>query len=415
MTRRGGAIGRLGLSLLLIAVAALSSAAVPAQPPPADRQILVMLRLSPDHYRPGISYGGGYDSGAAAGIRRHAAQRIAHRYRLRLTENGWPMPAIGLDCYVMTVPADMDVAETIAKVSRDPAVVWSQPMQTYRAQGGGGAADDPLFPAQPDARLWHLANLHRIATGRGVTVAVVDSKIDVTHPDLRGQFVADEDFVGRPSAPELHGTGIAGVIAAKAGNGIGIVGVAPAARLMALRACWQVGAGSGETICNSLSLARAILFAIDHHAQVVNLSLAGPPDRLLDRLIAVALQRGTSIVAAFDPALPGGGFPASAHGVIAVGDGMAPVPPGVYLAPGRDVPTTQPGGKWFLVNGSSYAAAHVAGLIALIRERRGGDPDRPLVAASPTGGAVDACASLLGLAQPCGCACMPPQMATTRR
>lgn len=404
------ALGRLALGFALIVCAALSGAAAPARLTPDSREILVMLRLSPDHYRPGVAYGGGYDSGTTASIRRRAAQRIAHRYRLALVENGWPMPVIGLDCYVMKVPAGTDIAAMAARVSRDPAVAWSQPMQTYRAQGGRAGADDPLFAAQPDATLWHLANLHRLATGRGVTVAIVDSKIDVDHPDLAGQFVADEDFVGSRSGPESHGTGIAGVIAAKV-NGIGIVGVAPAARLMALRACWQTDATGSRTLCNSLSLARALLFAIDHHADVVNLSLAGPPDRLLEQLIAAALHRDITIVAAFDAKLPDGGFPASMPGVIAVGDAMAPLPADVYGAPGRDVLTTQPGGKWFLVNGSSYAAAHVSGLIALVRERRGADPHRLLVAATPTGGAVDACASVLGLVRSCGCACTLSEVA----
>ncbi|HLZ77925.1 MAG TPA: serine protease, partial [Sphingomonas sp.] len=89
----------------------------------------------------------------------------------------------------------------------------------------------------------------------------------------------------------------------------------------------------------------------------------------------------------------------------------------VYTAPGRDIPTTEPGGRWYLVNGSSYAAAHVSGLMALIRERRthGGGPFA-LVSARVDGGAIDACATLLGADRSCGCACAtPPKMAANIR
>ena len=121
---------------------------------------------------------------------------------------------------------------------------------------------------------------------------------------------------------------------------------------MALRACWQRQAPTADTpatVCDSLSLAQALHFAIEHDAAVINLSLAGPPDALLARLIDVAIARRLTVVAAFDPALPHGGFPASHAGVVAVADESMTAPaPGVYLAPGRDVPTTEPGDDGFL-------------------------------------------------------------------
>jgi subtilisin family serine protease len=102
--------------------------------------------------------------------------------------------------------------------------------------------------------------------------------------------------------------------------------------------------------------------------------------------------------------------------VIAVSDETLAAPPaGVYTAPGRDIPTTEPGGRWYLVNGSSYAAAHVSGLVALLRERRGstGGPSG-LISAKGGGGAIDACATLLR-ARPCDCACADaPDVATKR-
>jgi subtilisin family serine protease len=260
------------------------------------------------------------------------------------------------------------------------------------------------------AREWRLADLHQIATGRRVKVAVIDSRVEKTHPDLAGQVEVSEDFVPqRPGAPggERHGTGVAGIIAARADNQAGIVGVAPRARLMALRACWQASAAAqAETACDTLSLARALDFAITHDAQVINLSLSGPADTLLGRLIDIAVGRGATVVAAFDPDLPGGGFPASHRGVVAVAEETrAQASPTLYHAPGRDIPTTQPGARWFLVNGSSYAAAHVSGLFALMREKRPARAGGLVLVASRPGGRIDACASLLRTAPPCACAC----------
>jgi subtilisin family serine protease len=111
-----------------------------------------------------------------------------------------------------------------------------------------------------------------------------------------------------------------------------------------------------------------------------------------------------AVVSAYDPKLPGGGFPASVSGVIAVSDSLAGLHGEVYIAPGRDVPTTQPGGRWFLVNGSSFAAAHVSGLVALMRERRRSAP-LILVSARRGGGPIDACATLIRVAGACDCSC----------
>ena len=389
------------LHALWLAAAALLAVCAPAKaegPTDQTRQVLVMLRMPPEHYRPGSAYTGSYGSAVTQGARHRMAERIAKRHGFSLAEN-WPMPLLGIDCFVMTLPAGVTPATASEQLSHDAGVAWSQPMQIYRAQSA--AAGDPLMAAQPAAAQWHLAELHRIATGRGVSVAVIDSRIDAKHPDLNGQVTSVQDFVvGRGTAPEQHGTAVAGVIAARAGNGVGIAGVAPGARLMGLRACWQQATA---TLCDTLSLAKALHYAIDHRARVINLSLSGPRDLLLSRLVDAGLARGESVVAAFDPSVSGGGFPASQPGVIAVAnDGMAGVPARVYLAPGQDIPTTAPGGGWTLVDGTSYAAAHVSGLLALMNERRSAGMSALIRA---RGGSLDACASLTTASHSCSCDC----------
>lgn len=389
------------LALLLLAgvPAAIQAAAPPSGPVATQsgdegRQILVMLKMPPPHYRPNSGYGGNYGDIASREARKRLARSIADRHGVELRE-GWPMPLLGVDCFVMTVPVGKSIDKVIADVSREPGVAWSQRMTSYAIPSKARAGDDPLYPIQPTASEWKLRELQRAATGRGVKVAIVDSQVDVTHPDLVGQIVVDKDFVdGSPSPAEAHGTHVAGIIGAKAGNGIGIAGVAPGARLMALRACREVDQGK-QTLCQSLALAKAIEFAIENNAQVINLSLSGPSDLLLSKLLGVAIDRRITVVAAFDQHLPAGGFPASVRGVIPVADeALQTMPDGVYGAPGRDLPTTQPGGGWGLVNGTSYAVAQVSGLAALADERGRRPFAARLVRASD--GRVLACATILG-------------------
>jgi subtilisin family serine protease len=383
-----------------------------------QQQILVLQRLAPPHFRGHSDYAGAYDDAVSGAERQRIAARIAHAHRLTLVTD-WPMPMLGLDCFVMGVP-DGERADAVAReVAADRDVVWAEPVHAYRAQAGTPSPNDPLFAAQPAAALWGLAVLHQVTTGRGVRVAVIDSQVETGHPDLKGQVSDTHNFVtGRDPPAELHGTGVAGIIAARSGNGLGIVGIAPDARLMALRACWQVehADGAPTTACDSFSLAKALYFAIEHNAQVANLSLAGPDDRLLASLVDLGLARGMAIVAAVDPALPGGGFPASHGGVIAVSDvPFAGLWQGVYTAPGHDIPTTQPGGRWYLVNGSSYAAAHVSGLIALLRQvHGGGEGSSGLVPVA--GGPINACASLMRATRNHEVVCdMPRQAAADAR
>jgi subtilisin family serine protease len=398
------------IALCLAALASFQPAyakdSAAAQP---NRQILVMVRIAPSHYRPAGDYGGGYDDRMASGAREHLARHIARQYGLQLVDN-WPMPMIGVDCFVMLVPEGRSTTSAAEQLSRDSDVAWAQPMELFSARA---SHNDPLYAAEPAAAQWHLADLHRIATGRGIKVAVIDSGIEVRHPDLAGQVLISRNFVaGRSAAVEQHGTGVAGIIAAKADNGIGIAGVAPGARLLGLRACWQAPNG---TVCDTLSLAKAIYFAVGQRSDVINLSLSGPQDRLLAELLKTALKRGTAVVTAFDQKLADGGFPASMPGVIAVSDTpLAPSRGEVYTAPGQDVPTTMPGGRWFLVNGSSFAAAHVSGLVALMRERRRSAAP-VLISQRRGGGVIDACATLAKVAGACDCSCGPTRFASGHR
>ncbi|HEY4079264.1 MAG TPA: S8 family serine peptidase [Burkholderiaceae bacterium] len=366
--------------------------AMPAEAAEEDsaRQLLVMLQLPKPHYRPDSSYAGNYGDGVGLQARKQVVEALARKHELQL-QSEWPMPLVGVDCFVMRLAADdtRTPEQAASEVAKDSHVAWAQAMQVFH---GRATQDEPLYPTQPTARQWHLADLHQMATGQGVRVAVIDSGVDVNHPDLAGQVQLNENFVdGQPLVAESHGTAVAGIIAARADNHLGIAGVAPRSRILALRACWQ--GSPTDTVCTSLSLAKALQTAIQERAQVVNMSLSGPVDRLIASLIDAASARGMLVVAALgSTAEP---FPASHRGVLAAGNAL-PLPAGVLLAPGKEVPTTAPGGGWTLVTGTSFSAAQISGLLALLSELDHSDKGAALRSAlvfEPQG-RVDTCATL---------------------
>lgn len=403
------------LLLLILGAAAPAGAAGPEQTEPAgdDRRLLVMVRIPPPHFRADGGYGGGYDAQSGRAARNRIAAEIASAHGIIL-ESEWPMASLGIDCFLMRAPDDRPMQQLLDSLAKDSRTTWAQPLHTYHSLA---SHNDPLYALQPAAASWHLAEVHAVATGRHVSIAQLDTGVEVGHPDLAGQISIAENFVDvNPYAPEAHGTAVAGIIAARADNGIGIAGVAPDARLMALRACWQVGSNA---TCNSFTLAKAFQFALERGATVINLSVTGPEDRLLHLLVDEATERGVTVVGAVDPGTAGGGFPASHPGVIPVsseGAQDAGNPAATVSAPGHDVPTTLPIDRWGFVDGTSFAAAHVSGLVALLQQvapSLGAERMRTLLQTTPavhsgsgqTGQRIDVCAVISRAMGTCSCRC----------
>jgi subtilisin family serine protease len=336
--------------------------------------------------------------------------------------SSWPIDAIGVHCATLLIPAGARRDTVLAALQRDPRVELAQALNLFETLDSpralqvpprstlpvpaAPAYDDPYLPLQHSLRLLGVLDAHRCTRGKGTRVAVIDTGIDVAHPDFQRLALTTANFVDRDDARfarDTHGTEVAGLIGAQPGNARGIVGIAPEVHLLALKACWE--RSDGRAVCNSFSLAQALAAAIDHRAQVINLSLGGPPDELLTRLVRAAQARGAIVVGARPTASEHGGFPTGISGVIAVGhagDGGE----GDIAAPAREVLTLTPGGRYDFANGSSLAAAQLSAITALLLERR---PNLDPVALTHAlhrgsgGGLVHACRSLASVDASCLC------------
>jgi subtilisin family serine protease len=144
--------------------------------------------------------------------------------------------------------------------------------------------------------------------------------------------------------------------------------MAPKVTLSIYKACWYPPAPDAGARCNSFTLAKALAAVLDTDARIINLSLGGPPDPLLNLLLAKLLDQDRIVITAMPPDGSTDGFPDNAPGVIVVrtSETSSAAPPGVLSAPGNDILTTQPGGGYDFTSGSSMAAAHASGIAALL-------------------------------------------------
>lgn len=300
-------------------------------------------------------------------------QRMAQRLGLTLLETQI-FALTGQSVQRWRVDSGRSVAAVISALSRYTRVVSAQSNNFYRLQqSADGPPRAPSGSAQYVVDKLQLSEVHRLTAGDGVAVAVIDSLIDETHPDLTGAVAARFDATGEPAAPHGHGTGMAGAVAAKGR----LTGVAPRARLLAVRAFGSRATSADATTFNIL---KGLDWAAGEGARIVNMSFAGPRDPLMAEMVAAADKRGIVLIAAVGNAGPRSPplYPAAYREVIGVtatdaGDRLLTVanrgPQVAVAAPGVDVLLPSPGNGLQVASGTSAASAHVSGVAALMLSR----------------------------------------------
>jgi subtilisin family serine protease len=298
-------------------------------------------------------------------------ESLSKHYGLHRVDS-WPIKSLRLQCVLFQIREGDDLDTLLREIAAEPDVDAVQPLNEFEGLTTASSATQ----LDPGGQAASLAALHKLTRGASVPVGIVDTLVDRVHPDLRGQIARQYAFAGDAPAALLHGTAVAGVIAASGTNADSVVGMAPDAQLYVYGACRP--AADGGARCNSFDLAKALEQALIDGVEVLNLSLAGPYDPLLARLLTLALERDVIVVAAFDPAAPQYSFPAKMPGVWAVNGSNAirrsDVPPTLVDTCARWIIdperlSTRAGGGYRFFYGSSMSAAGVSGFATLLRSR----------------------------------------------
>ena len=274
--------------------------------------------------------------------------------------------------YRWRITGGRSVATVVRELEADRLVAWAQPnylfmLQQNETRTAGDAAQYGL------AKL-RLPQAHALAKGDNVLVAVIDSGIDGNHPELAGSIAGTFDALSAPAAPHQHGTAIASLIAAHGK----LMGSAPDAKILAARAFDPKAAGAEGTTFNIL---KSLDWAAAQGARVINMSFAGPDDPAIHRSLEAARKKGIVLVAAAgnagakSPPL----YPAADPNVIAVSATDADDKlfeqsnRGRHItvaAPGAQILVAIPDNGYEMSSGTSYSAAEVSGIVALMLQRK---------------------------------------------
>jgi subtilisin family serine protease len=295
-------------------------------------------------------------------------QDIAKRHKLRRVQSQH-IALLNTTFYRWRIPDGRSVDAVVKQLSADRGIASVQRNSIFRLQDEK-AAKPPFQYALAKLR---LPEAQALSTGEKVKVAVIDSGIDADHPELAGSIAGTFDALDSKEKAHAHGTSIAGIIAAHAT----LKGAAPAAQLLAIRAFGEAKSGASST---TFVVLKSLDYAASNGAQIINMSFAGPRDKLIERGLAAAAAKNIVLVAAVGNAGPKSAplFPGADSHVIGVtatdasDQIFAKANQGAYVAvaaPGVDILAPLPGGKYGVSSGTSLSAAYVSGLAALMLAR----------------------------------------------
>jgi subtilisin family serine protease len=292
---------------------------------------------------------------------------LARRHGLRRIDSR-SFELIGATIGLFRIAGGKTVEAASREFAQDGRVRSLQPNFRYTLQGA--SAGDPA--QYPQAEL-HLPQAHMLADGANVTVAVIDSAIDLKHSEFAGVTITPFDALDSKEGPHPHGTGVAGAIVSH----VRLMGSAPAARILAIRAFGTSGKAAESS---SYVLLKGLDLAASHGAQIVNMSFTGPKDAIIGRGLAALAARNIVMVAAAGNAGPKSPplYPAADANVVAVSATdaqdklFAASNRGRYIAvaaPGVDVFLPTPDDKYQITSGTSFSCAFVSGVAALMLQR----------------------------------------------
>ncbi len=302
--------------------------------------------------------------------------RIARRHQLtRVQSQNFPLT--GSTYFRWRISDDRSVDDVVQELISSGDVKTAQRNNIYILQQNASVPSVAVKvegdPAQYALGKLHLPEAHSLSVGADVTVAVIDSGIDVSHPELVGRIAGSFDALNSNEGPHLHGTSVASTIAAHGR----LMGAAPSAKLLAIRA---FGVQKGNTDSTSFVVLKSLDYAVANRAQIINMSFSGPKDNAIAKGLSAAASKGIVLVAAAGNAGVKSRplFPAADGNVIAVSatdqsDRLFPASNrGSYIAisaPGVDILSAAPDSKYQILSGTSLSAAYVSGVAALMISR----------------------------------------------
>jgi hypothetical protein len=279
------------------------------------------------------------------------------------------------------IPDQRSVPAVIRSLEAERIVLAAQPNYVYQLQQQRAPNDEPTAALVPDgdpgqyalAKL-RLREAHELAKGEKVLIAVIDSGVDLTHPELAGMVMDSYDALDSEEKAHAHGTAVAGAIVAH----VRLMGAAPEARILAARA---FSAKERTPEATTFSINQSIDWALSRGARIINMSFTGPRDPSIEQRLAQARRQGLILIAAAGNAGPKSNplYPAAYPNVIAItatdaddklfqgasrGNHIA------VAAPGVDLLLPAPEAGYQVTTGTSFAAAEVSGIVALLLERK---------------------------------------------
>ena len=306
---------------------------------------------------------------------------IARRHRLTRTQSQ-NFPLTGSTYFRWKISDSRSVDDVVRELLASGDVKSAQRNNVFKLQQDAALLGNPAKtegdPAQYGLAKLRLPQAHALSLGADVTIAVIDSGIDTSHPELAGRIASSFDALGSKEGPHLHGTSVASTIVAHGR----LMGAAPSSRLLAIRAFGAQDNAAQDSSADSTSFVviKSLDYAVANRAQIINMSFAGPKDKAIERSLAAAAAKGIVLIAAAgnagikSPPL----FPAADRNVIAVSATdqsdrlFSASNRGKYVAisaPGVDILSAAPDGKYQILSGTSLSAAYVSGVAALMISR----------------------------------------------